>query len=377
MGHYRKNLITLFLNDYCNMRCIYCPLHAKRNAFYSLEKKTLHKDSPSQPMIDLDFAKCGVRDFFEQTRSYQIRLFSNGEATLAFTRMCEITDYAYSLAGKDLYVELQSNGNFKQAVCDWINENVHMLWLSLDGVADIQNSQRPGVEGKPTFEVIDRNIKALQQAQRTRIGLRATISDDNIKRQTELIDYAKENGIEIIYAYPWVSYLGRKPGMPDLMEFADSYIEARAYAERIGVYYGTIFMINFDEEVEINCRALLPAPHLTPDGYVTSCDMQNSGDGLMNDLVYGKWDSEAKKIVYYPEKLEKIRSRNIHNLGECQGCPALKHCAGGCVGAGIISTGLVDFYGINEEYCEVTKYLFERLPQLVNVGYNPKLPLHP
>ena len=43
---------------------------------------------------------------------------------------------------------------------------------------------------------------------------------------------------------------------------------------------------------------------------------------------------------------------------------------------GILSSGL-DFMGVNEDYCQVTRYLFEQLPELVDVGYNPKLPLHP
>ncbi len=375
MGHARKNLISLFLNDFCNMRCIYCPLHAEGTAFYAL-KQSLLEEQKTQRVIDLDFAKCGIRDFFEQTGSYQIRIFSNGEATLAFNTASEITKYAYSLAGDKLYVELQSNGNFSPEVADWITENVHMLWVSLDGVGPSHNKQRPGIKGKPTFPTIDRNIKAIKSAGNTTIGIRSTVSTHNMDSQKELIDYAKENGIGVIYAYPWVSFVAKKEGMPDLMEFAESYLDARKYGEKVGVYYGTIFMINFDEEVEINCRCLLPAPHLTMDGYVTSCDMQNSGNGLMDDLIYGKWDAEKKKIEYYPEKIEKIRSRNIHNLEGCVGCEALKHCAGGCVGAGIISNCL-DFYGVNEEYCKVTKYLFANLQHLVNVGVDPNLPLHP
>ena len=138
MGHFRKNLISLFLNSYCNMRCIYCPVHGQRG-FYALQSKILKEGIQAQPVIDIDFAKCGVKNFFEQTGSHQIRLFSNGEATLALDVARDIVDYAYSLGGDDLYVELQSNGYFRENVTDWVIENVHFIWVSLDGPGDIQD----------------------------------------------------------------------------------------------------------------------------------------------------------------------------------------------------------------------------------------------
>jgi radical SAM protein with 4Fe4S-binding SPASM domain len=138
-------------------------------------------------------------------------------------------------------------------------------------------------------------------------------------------------------------------------------------------------MINFDEEVEINCRALLPVPHLTLDGWISCCDMMNSGEGffaeMFPELLYGKYDKETKTIEYFPERIEKIRTRNIYNLKECQNCPALKHCAGGCIGSSLMTSG--EFYGINRDYCAITKYLFKKLPHLVNIGYRKDLPLHP
>jgi radical SAM protein with 4Fe4S-binding SPASM domain len=329
----------------------------------------------SKQVIDLNFAKCGIKDFFEETQSYQLRIFSNGEPLMSFKRVCEITDYARSLAGSQLFVELQTNGYFNRKVTAWVGENIDMLWISLDGPEDVQNHNRPTKSSQSSFHVIDENITRLKQYGKTKIGLRPTITDYNVDRQIELIDYAQKKGITAIYAYPWASFLGRKDGQPDLFHFADEFLKAREYAEKIGIYYGTIFMINFDEEVEINCRSLLPAPHLTIDGYISCCDMMNNGDGLLPDLIYGKYNPETQKITYYQDKIDKIRTRNIHHLPDCQQCEVLKHCAGGCIGSAIMASW--DFYGINPDYCKVTKYLFKHLPHIVNIGYNKDIPLHP
>lgn len=366
MGHFRKNLISIFVNESCNMHCVYCPLHSRPMT------KPGH-------IIDLDFAKCGIDDFFSQTDSRGIRVFGNGEPTLTFQLVKDIVEYASTKAGDALYVEMQSNGVFTEQVALWLRNNIDMLWLSLDGLDDVQRNQRPTNSGKPSFATIDRNVKTLTQSGKIKLGLRPTVTDNNVDRQKELVDYAQANGITAIYAYPWASFVKRVDGQPDLIYFADQFLETREYASKLGIYYGTIFMVNFDEEVEINCRALLPAPHLTPDGFVSCCDMVNSGEGffpeLFPELIYGQYDKESHGIRYDEDRKEKIRSRNIHNLKACQGCEALRHCAGGCIGSAMMTSG--EFLGINSEYCKVTKYLLKRLPDAVNIGYNPNIPLHP
>lgn len=366
MGHCRKHAITFFINEVCNMQCVYCAV-----------RSTEARSHPA--VLDLEFAKCGIDDFFRETDSRALRLFSNGEPTLEFETMKGIRDHAFSKAGDDLFVELQSNGYFSEKVAHWISENVDLLWISLDGPADIQNTQRPLNSGNPSFPVIDRNIQLIRQSEKTTIGIRPTITEGSVDRQTELIDYAAENGIKTMYAYPWLALFLKKPGVPDFMHFAEKYLEAWEYGKQKGVFYGTIFMINFDEEVEINCRALIPAPHLTPDGYVSNCDMANSKGGffpgMFPEVLYGQWDPEAKKINYDEEKIAKIRTRNIHNMEVCKDCVALKHCAGGCIGAGMMRSG--DFYGVNPDFCRVTLYLFEHLQEIVNIGYNKNLPFHP
>ncbi len=183
----------------------------------------------------------------------------------------------------------------------------------------------------------------------------------------------------MICADPWANLIGKVEGQPDLMDYANEFLKAREYAKVRNLPYESEFTVNFDEEVEVYCRSGLPAPQFTPDGFVSSCDMVNTEDGFLPkffpELIFGYYNKDEKKNYYNEDHIEKIKSRNIYNLTDCKGCEALKHCAGGCIGIAIASS--LDFYGRHKEYCTITKYLFRKLKEEVNRGYNSEIPIHP
>ena len=373
MGFFRKKVITFFVNEVCNMKCIYCTIHSDNAA-----KKELPKT------IDLDFVKCGIDDyfsngFFNEDEKKGIRFFANGEATLEFPLLKEITDYALLKSGGNLFIEMQTNGYFEEEVAHWMAEHIDLLWFSLDGIGDIQNNQRLHVDGKPSFEKVANNINIIKHSKKTKIGLRPTISTYNIHKQIDLIDFAVKNNIVMICADPWANLMGKVEGQPDLMLFAKEYLKAREYAKSKNLHYGTEFTVNFDEEVEVYFRSGIAAPQFTPDGYVSSCDMVNTKDGFLPnffpELIFGYFNKEENKIYYNEKHIDKIKSRNIYNLKDCQGCVALKHCAGGCIGIAMASS--FDFYGRHKEYCAITRYLFRNLKDEINKGYNADIPIHP
>ncbi|OGF25568.1 hypothetical protein A2331_01745 [Candidatus Falkowbacteria bacterium RIFOXYB2_FULL_34_18] len=372
MGFYRKKLITFFINEECNMKCIYCPIHSENSP---------HKSKPK--VIDLKFAKKGVddyfsNDFFAPHEKKGIRIFSNGEAMLEFETVKEIVAYAHKKADNDLFVEMQTNGYFGKDKADWIKKNVDLLWISMDGLKEIQNKHRPTIDDNSSFEVLNKNIKNISKSKRTKVGLRATISKYNVDKQIELIDYAIDNKLAAVFADPWGS-LAEAEGQPDLMHYAKEFLKAWKYARQKSMTYGNEMTVNFDEEVEIYCRSCIPAPQFTPDGYVSSCDMVNNKDGflpkLFPELIFGEYNKKENKIYYNQYHIKKLQSRNVYNLKDCRNCIVLKHCAGGCIG--IAMSASFDFYGKHDKYCAVTKYLFKKMSEIVNNGYDKNIPIHP
>jgi uncharacterized protein len=364
MAHFRKDCISLLMTTNCNLSCTYC----------YLQNSNLDEQS-----IDVEFAKQGIRDFFALRDSRHIRFFGAGEPTLEFRKIVTITKFASELAGDDLVVEIQTNGVFSTKVARWLANNANIIWISCDGPPDIQNNLRPTKGGKKTSPIIERNIRIFQEEGKIAIvGIRATITSINIYRQIEMILYFESLGIKAIFSDPVFppvendhKNVKKDPNESDFnLEYAKEFLKARKFAEGKGIFYGSIFTVNFDEETEIFCRSCLPSPHLTTDGYVSCCDMSYLGD-ILPELVYGKYYAESGIIEYNQKKIQLIRMRKASNLANCKGCEILRHCAGACLGEGLNETGYL--LGIKKDYCEAIKYLAKNL----DIDIGKYLYLHP
>lgn len=347
MGHFRKRMISIFMTSTCNMKCMYC----------YLEKN----EGNLARVIDVQFAKRGIEDFFLDNEEPAVRFFAEGEPTLAFKEMVEIKEYADRLSKHRAIYELQTNGMFGRSVAEWIRDNINIVFISLDGPPDIQDALRVTKGGLGTSDILEKNIRILQENPKLQLGIRATINALNNNRQIEMIDYFYSLGIRIVFGDLIFSSVGstEKPLNVGYKEFVDEYIKARKYAENQGVFYGTMFAANFDEEVTYACRACLPTPHLTVDGYVSCCDMCVRGDSILKELIYGKYDPINNLIEYDTEAIRKIRSRRADNIEECKNCEVKHYCAGGCLGEALNETG--NFWGVKEDSCRAIRYLWESL----------------
>ena len=350
----------------CNLSCYYCYIPKL-------------KVDPGDEVIDINFAEAGLRDFFRVNPSRLIRFFSPGEPTEAFARMVDIWRLAQKIAGSELRTELETNGYFTGELAEWVENNVDILWISCDGPPEIQDKQRPTLDNQHSSDVVLENVRRYSRCGHMQFGVRATIADENLERQTELIEYFHSLGVKYVSASPtYHSKVNPTIETPSLAKFAKSFVPAFYRAIELGMFYQTLLMVNFDEEVNVYCQASIPTPRLTTDGYVSSCDWAAFGsrkylDNKLQELIYGYYDKRKCRIVYDLKKIERIRLRNTSYLGQsvCKGCKALQHCAGGCVGKMMSETD--DLYQPTKDWCAAVGYLLERLP--VNQGLFPYL--HP
>lgn len=364
MAHARKKLITVFMTSECNLRCIYC--YYNGNPY---ENKIANKTSRT---IDIEFAKRGILDFFEQFNLYYVRFYASGEPTLEYEKIKELYNFCYDVAGDKLVTEIQTNGCFGDEVCDWISEHINKVWISCDGIPKIQNALRPYSNGSDTSFTIEKNIKKLLTSKKTEVGTRATITPLNVHLQSEMIKYFHGLGVKAVFSdpvFPPISKDTKKKALFNLdndfmMSYAKEFLRVKAEAAKLGVFYGSILTVNFDEKTEYFCRACIPCPHLTPDGYVTCCDMASSKDSLP-ELVYGKYNKETKKIDYNNDVIAKIQSRKASNLIDCKNCNVQYNCAGGCIGEAMNEQeGLEkNLLYVKKDYCEAIRYLGSKLPR--------------
>jgi uncharacterized protein len=364
MAHCRKECISFFMTTMCNLACSYC---------YTRDCVE------EEQSIDLRFAKQGIRDFFATSTSRHVRFQGAGEPTLEFQKIRTVREFASKLAGSDLKAEIQTNGVFPARVARWLANNMDVIWVSCDGPPDIQDKLRPPISGNKTSGIVERNIAILLgEGARPTVGIRSTVTPVNLYRQAEMIEYFSSLGITAVFSDPvfppvetngtQIKRMAVSKGF--MTDYARGFLRARRRAEELGVFYGSILTVNFDERTEYFCRACLPCPHLTTDGYVSCCDMAFLGHTLP-ELMYGRFDPDTGRIVYDQKKIAAIRSRKASSLVECQGCEVLYHCAGACLGEGVNETGLL--LGVKKDYCEAIRFLAKHMP--LNAGLYPYL--HP
>lgn len=372
MPHCKKQMISFFLTTRCNLNCIYC---------YNKEERRKRKEFS----LDIEIAKAGIDYFYANNSNRHIRFYGPGEPTQRMDLMSEITEYAKK-TDKNTTVEIQTNGVFDDNARKWILENANIVWMSFDGPPDIQNFNRPIGNNMVSAPVIESNVKWLIDNTSNRnlmIGARVTMTNDNIYRQKEMIDYFYNLGIRYIWTNPLFPSVGKEPVCADIKkqneysfnidEYLDNFVESFRYAKDKGVFYGSFLICNFDGETNIHCRACTPVPHLTPDGYVSACDMVVLGEEAyhMDCFIYGKWDNQQKKFVFNQEKIDNLRNRNTNNLEHCKNCEAKSHCGGYCLGEVVNETGRLS--GQKPVACKAIK----RLVREIGVFDEPFSYLHP
>lgn len=349
MAHDKKEMISFFLTTRCNLDCIYC--YTNKNT-----------DSHLHQTLDLEFAKAGIDDYYKTDFRHHVRFFGAGEPTVEFGLMQEILAYA---KGKDINTtsEIQTNGCFSNEIAFWIAENIDIVWISSDGLPEVQDYYRPLAGGGRSSQILENNIRYLVDNTKGTVGIRTTITNSNVHNQIELIKYFSRFGIKNFWVDPIFPNIGSAYSFEDLnMEvFIREFINAVKFAYENGMTYGSILTCNFDEPGEYACRACLPVPHLTSDGYVSACDMALFGndDNHMNVFIYGKWNKEKRMIEYDLEKIKQLQGRKLSNMPKCANCIVGEYCRGYCLGEVVNETK--SLFGCKRKICEPMKALLQEL----------------
>ena len=372
MSHVKKEMISFFLTTQCNLDCVYC---------YTNKGRNIHRHQS----LPLEFAKLGIDYFFQNFASRHLRFFGAGEPTCELELMEHICSYARSRTERAISTEIQTNGAFGPSVREWLAENVDIIWVSFDGPPDVQDYYRPFFRsGRGTSDILEKNVKYLIERGKGFTGVRVTINNRNIHRQIEMVEYFEGMGIRYIWTDPLFPSVGYRPvrngldveaerPLIDLVKYVENFADAHYFAKERDIFYGSFLGCNFDERTRFHCRACIPVPHLTSDGYVSACDMALFGENAyhMDVFIYGRWDRENHEIVFDQKKIDMLRSRSIDNMPGCSACPVATNCAGYCLGEVVNETGTL--FGQKTYTCDAIRLLAEKID--MNEGCYPYL--HP
>lgn len=356
MSACKKKALSILVNTKCNLRCKYCYVGDK---------------AEHDCVIGEDFVECTLRKFLNKNDYVmpcdRIRFFSDGEATLQFDFIKRIFSKAKEI-NPNLIFEIQTNGIFNNKVGNWLIENFDEIWISYDLLPAANDANRVTVNGQGSSSIIQNSIINMNKNPNKKavIGIRATISDLNVKRMKEGIKHIVEDlHVDSIWVDPIFPTLDESKNIynyMNYMQFAKEFVAAHRFVRKRypGVFFESNLTTNFGCKTHYACRSCNPAPHLTPDGYISACEMVTFGKTAKNMDVFiiGKYD--GKKIEMYPEKIKFLQERTTENMvGECPVCPVKDYCAGYCLGECQNEFGSI--YKTKDVICPAIRYIWKKL----------------
>ena len=180
----------LHVTNACNLHCDYCYLDK------TAESMT---NDTAKRAVDAIF-RSAVKHHFKRV---QLR-YAGGEASLQSEHVIALHDYALTLAQRhdiDLRASILSNGVFlSQCTIDRLKDRKIGVMISLDGVGSYHDQQRPFINGRGSFQFVDRTITQLL-AKNLVPHISVTVSLRNLAGLPELMAYILERDMPFSLNY--------------------------------------------------------------------------------------------------------------------------------------------------------------------------------
>ncbi len=180
----------LHITNACTLRCSYCYLHK------TPEHMT---DDTARRAVDAVF-RSAIKHHFKHV---SLR-YAGGEASLQMANVLAAHDYATHLAqqnGIKLHAYIMSNGVIlTQSQIEQLKARHIDVMISLDGIDDSHDSQRPFINGKGSFKHVDRTITQLL-ASGLIPHINVTVSQRNLDGLPELVHYILERDLSFTFSY--------------------------------------------------------------------------------------------------------------------------------------------------------------------------------
>lgn len=317
--------LTLFLTTKCNLGCTYC--YASAN-----ERPSVMTLETAQTAIDwiVDHTAARGRTHF------RLMFHGGGEATVAFDVLRRSLAYARDRAaarGMQITASAGLNGVMKGPVLEWIIANLDNATVSLDGLPDIHDAQRPLLNGKGSFDIVAAAILRMDDA-RFQYGLRVTVTSTAVPRLVEAVTFMCERFKCAVIALEPVSSSGRAKAQdaiaPGPLEFIREYRAALAVARRYGrelTYSGA----RFGSVSNGFCETTQDLLAVTAEGFLSSCYEVGQRDDPRSGLFfYGRLDAASRNLDVDMKKVIRLRTLSVEHKVGCDSCFCRWTCAGEC-----------------------------------------------
>ena len=318
--------LSLAIAQKCNLGCTYC--YANQGNFGGPAKNMSWETARRAVELLVGEASAGAR----------VNLaFLGGEPLANRTVLRSATEYAAHLAGqRSVHVSfsITTNGTLlTEEDGAFFERHGFAVTVSLDGLREAHDLQRPFKHGGGSFEQIISRVRPLLAAQRQmQVSVRATITPGNL-RLRESLDYFLGIGFHSVGFSPLLRSPGGRGEMEscDLARLLEAMVDCGAEFERRvarGERYAFNNMVNAMRELHRGTHRPYPcgagAGYLgvSADNELAACHrFVGEREGSMGNLREGI-DRERQN--------RWLAERHVHRQQPCAGCWARYLCSGGC-----------------------------------------------
>ncbi len=335
-GEFYPNSAVLFPTFDCHLRCIYCYSKAgeqKINMDYSVAIAT----------IDLIVDNARSR----QKNTCSLSFHGGGEPTWNWSIFQTSVNY-FQKKGREnklkVEVNLATNGMLSDQKIDWIADHMKTVQVSLDGMEDIQNFQRPTAGGYGSFNAVFHTINRFLK-KGVSIVVHSVITEKYINRISDIVRFLATNfpctTLHLEPAYCCGRGLSAGQQFPSHKLFVQGFSKALEIAKQFNVelmYSGASPRL---AELHKNfCGVYNPNFVITPTGLVTAChEVADPTHPLADYFIYGYFDHLNNQFVFDQQKIKRLRKFGNDVNIICGECFARFYCAGDCLAKILNSKG--------------------------------------
>ncbi len=359
----------LHITNDCNLRCPYCFVDK------TPDKMQIEQ---GQQAVDAVFRSALANGY----RRVKLK-YAGGEATLNFAVVCALHEHAQTLAERhdmDLEGVVLSNGvaSSLRMIRELKRLGIRMM-ISLDGVGESHDRQRPFADGRGSFKQVERTLDRLA-AEHVVPSISITITRHNLAGLADTVDYVLQRDLPFVLNFYRENDCSVSFG--DLAYDDEEVIAAiqSAFAvieANLPPYSLTDRLLDLgrlDAPHERTCGVGQSYLVIDQAGAVAKCHM---------DLAHPVTDIDAAD----PLRLIRadqigIQNPSVEEKEGCRDCTWRNWCAGGCPALTYRVTGR---YDIKSPNCRIYKAIFPDVLRLEGLrllkyglgdGANRRVPIH-
>lgn len=313
LGKYSKNLsIWVHTTNQCPLRCVYC--HVEK------------RDEHMQEHILQSFGDMLVRTAKAKgLKRIKLRL-AGGEPVLRFRHMkkwLDDTKVRLEKIGCEFRIGILSGFSIlPDDVIDFVEQG-NGISVSMDGLDDVQNTLRPLVNGKGSFENVTKNIYKLQERGINPYVL-TVISDGNLDGLLPFTKWLLSKNLGFRYSFQKGGELNRKKVQTVLQECYQAIEEAVLSGAYTRFNSHRLADIATFKAKQTACGAGRSSCSVYLDGSIYMCQMEHENKAPLGNV--SEMERDLCEIL-----VDRQERRHFHNIStDCNDCQIKEHCAGGC-----------------------------------------------